>query len=181
MSEPALYLQAAESLRDAYDIDVRTGTRAVAVAPAGEGVRVEFAQGDSVSAAEGKLYILGGGWSITGPDPTPSAIAAYIQVPWDRTNVEHTFRLDLVDSDGGPVLLETDEGGEDPVAIEGAFEVGRPPGVKPGTSIDVPLAITVGPLPLPPGGRYEWRLSINEEGHEDWRLPFSTRSVPLPG
>ena len=59
--------------------------------------------------------------------------------------------------------------------------MGRPPGVKPGTSIDVPLAITVGPLPLPPGGRYEWRLSINEESHEDWRLPFSTRSGPPPG
>jgi hypothetical protein len=39
----------------------------------------------------------------------------------------------------------------------------------------------VGPLPLPPGGRYEWRLSINQESHEDWRLPFSTRSVPEPG
>ena len=50
--EPFAGEQVAESLRDAYDIDVRTGTRAVAVAPAGEGVRVEFEQGDSVSAAE---------------------------------------------------------------------------------------------------------------------------------
>ncbi len=144
-------------------------------------MKVTLLLADAAEAVEGKLYILGGGWSITGPEPTPSAIAAYIQVPWDRTNVEHTFRLDLVDIDGGAILLETDDGGEEPVAIEGTFEVGRPPGVKPGTSIDVPLAITVGPLPLPPGGRYEWRLSINQEGHEDWRLPFSTRSTAQPG
>jgi hypothetical protein len=39
----------------------------------------------------------------------------------------------------------------------------------------VPLAINIGPLPLPPGGRYEWRLTIDGETSEDWRLPFSTR------
>lgn len=140
-------------------------------------MKVTMLLADAAAAVEGKLYVLGGGWSITGPEPTPSAIAVYIQVPWDRTNVEHTFRFDLVDSDGNPVELEIETGVEEPIAIEGSFEVGRPPGVKPGTSIDVPLAITVAPLPLDPGDRFEWRLSINGDGHEDWRLPFSTRSV----
>ena len=111
--------------------------------------------------------------------PSPSAIALYIQVPWARTNVEHSFRFDLIDSDGNAVELNADA--KEPVTIEGSFEVGRPPGVKPGTSIDVPLAINVGPLPLPPGGRYEWRLSINQESHEDWRLPFSTRPASQAG
>jgi hypothetical protein len=143
-------------------------------------MKVTMMLADAAQAAEGKLYILGGGWSLTGPTPSPSAIALYIQVPWDRTNVEHSFRFDLVDSDGNAVELETDAGAEEPVTFEGSFEVGRPPGVKPGTSIDVPLAINFGPLPLPPGGRYEWRLSINQESHEDWRLPFSTRSGPKP-
>ena len=144
-------------------------------------VKATMMLADAAQAAEGKLYILGGGWSVTGPAPSPSAIAVLIQVPWDRTNVEHTFRVELIDSDGDSIVLDTEAEGPQPVVIEGAFEVGRPPGVKPGTSIDVPLAITVGPLPLPPGGRYEWRLSINEEGHQDWRLPFSTRSTAQPG
>ena len=65
---------------------------------------------DAAQAVEGKLYILGGGWSITGPEPTPSAIAAYIQVPWDRTNVQHEFRFELLDADGNPVILEDPEG-----------------------------------------------------------------------
>jgi len=141
-------------------------------------VKVTMMLADAAQAAEGKLYILGGGWSVTGPTPGPSASALFIPVPSDRTNVEHRFRFDLVASDGNPVELETDAGAEEAVTFEGSFEVGRPPGVKPGTSIDVPLAINVGPLPLPPGGRYEWRLSINQESHEDWRLPFSTRSAP---
>jgi hypothetical protein len=138
-------------------------------------MKVTMMLADAAQAAEGKLYIMGGGWSITGPEPTASAIAAYIQVPWDRTNVQHEFRFDLLDADGQPVVAETEEGGEEPVAIEGAFEVGRPVGVTPGTPIDVPLAINIGPLPLPPGGRYEWRLHIDGETSGDWRLAFSTR------
>ena len=35
---------------------------------------------DSAQVADGKLYILGGGWSMTGPDPVPSAVALKIDV-----------------------------------------------------------------------------------------------------
>jgi hypothetical protein len=133
---------------------------------------------DAAQAAEGKLYVLGGGWSVTGPAPTPSAIALYIQIPWDETNVKHLFRLELVDADGQPVELEGADGSREPFVISGDFEVGRPPGVKPGTPIDMPLALNIPPLPLPPGSRYEWRLSIDERSDQDWRLAFSTRAVP---
>jgi hypothetical protein len=138
-------------------------------------VKVTMMLADAAQAVEGKLYILGGGWSLTGPDPTPSAIAAYIQVPWDRTNVQHEFRFELIDADGNPVELEAPEGEAQPVTIEGAFEVGRPVGVRPGTPIDVPLALNIGPLALPPGGRFEWRLEIDGQTDDDWRLAFSTR------
>jgi hypothetical protein len=130
---------------------------------------------DAVQAAEGKLYILGGGWSIRAPEPVPMAIALYVQVPWDRTNEQHAWALELLDADGQPVLVGED--GEEPVRVEGGFEVGRPPGLKPGTPIDVPLAINFGPLPLEPGGRYEFRLAIDGETDEDWRLAFSTRTA----
>ena len=30
---------------------------------------------DGAQVADGKLFVLGGGWSLTGPDPMPSAIA----------------------------------------------------------------------------------------------------------
>ena len=134
---------------------------------------------DAVQAAEGKLYILGGGWSIRAPDAVPMAIALYVQVPWDRTNEEHRGALELLDADGQPVVVG--EGGEEEaVRVEGGFEVGRPPGTKPGTPIDVPLAINFGPLPLEPAARYEFRLEIDGATDEDWRLAFSTRPEFAP-
>ena len=55
-----------------------------------------------------------------------------------------------------------------------------PPGIKPGTPLELPLAVNSGPLPLEPGSRYEWRLSINGEGDDDWRLAFSVRAEEDP-
>lgn len=129
---------------------------------------------DYAQAAEGKLNIIGGGWQLTGPIPTPNALAILIEVPWDRTNERHHVRIELVDADGGPVVALGPEG-EVPVVLEADFEVGRPPGIKRGTPIAVPLAINMGPQPLAPDSRYEWRLSINGESNENWRVAFSTR------
>jgi hypothetical protein len=129
---------------------------------------------DAAQAVEGKLFVLGGGWSVCGPDPTPMALAIKIEVPWDQANVRHECRIVLLDSDGTPVELETPEGPK-PVEVTSEFEVGRPPGLRPGTPIDLPLALNFGPLPLPPEGRYEWRLEIDGDSGEDWRLAFSTR------
>jgi hypothetical protein len=130
---------------------------------------------DSAQEVGGKLYILGGGWSITGPDPVPMAIALKLEVPWDRTNVKHSLLIELVDEDGNPVIVPGSEDEQVPLQVTGEFEAGRPPGVKPGTPIDSALAVNFGPLPLEPGRRYQWRLSIDGESDEDWTLGFSTR------
>ncbi len=113
---------------------------------------------------------------MTGPGPVPHAIGLIFEVPWDRGNEQITFRLDLVDSDGDAVIVETPEG-DQAVVFEGNFEVGRPPGMKPGTPLSFPAAINFAPQPLEPGGRYEWRLTVNNDSHEDWRLPFSVRAA----
>ncbi len=132
---------------------------------------------DSAQAVDGKLYILGGGWSVTGPEPTPMAIALKLEVPWDETNRKHAWRLELIDSDGRPVEAAGGAEGR-PIEIGGEFEVGRPAGVKPGTPIDLPLAINLSALPLEPDGRYVWKLWIDGRTDEDWQLAFSTRPVP---
>ena len=136
-------------------------------------MKVTMMLADAVQAADGKLFILGGGWSVTGPTPTPGAIAMMIEVPWDLANQRHTWRLDLEDEDGRPVLLETEEGSEEGVSIGGEFEVGRPPGLRPGTPLDVPVAINYGPIPFPPGGRYMWRLTLNDLSRDNWYLAFA--------
>lgn len=127
---------------------------------------------DYAQVADGKMNIIGGGWTVTGPQPVPFGLALVLDVPWALTNVQHTFRLELIDLDGSPV---SPIGEDEPIAIEGQFEVGRPVGTRSGTYLPFMAALNSGPLPLPPGGDYEWRLAINGQTHESWRLAFSTR------
>jgi hypothetical protein len=129
---------------------------------------------DYAVVSDGKLTIVGGGWSQTGPEPASFGIGLLIQVPWDQANTRHQFSVELVDADGVPVSFDTDEGEDQPVAFGGEFEVGRPPGLKPGTPLDFPVAVNSTPLPLD-AGRYEWRLTIDDEARTDWTLPFTVR------
>lgn len=131
---------------------------------------------DYAVVSDGKLTIVGGGWSQTGPEPAAFGIGLLIQVPWDQANTVHTFSVELLDSDGGAVGFEGDDATEEQaVAFGGEFEVGRPPGLKPGTPLDFPVAVNSTPLPLEPG-RYEWRLTIDDESRADWTLPFTVRA-----
>jgi uncharacterized protein DUF6941 len=129
---------------------------------------------DYAVVSDGKLTIVGGGWSQTGPEPSAFGIGLLIQVPWDQANTRHVFSVELLDADGAEVVLQTEEDEEQPVAFGGEFEVGRPPGLKPGTPLDFPVAVNSTPLPLEPG-RYEWRLTIDDESREFWTLPFTVR------
>jgi hypothetical protein len=130
---------------------------------------------DWAEVLNGKLYVMGGGWTETGPTPTPSALAALVEVDWDETNREHTARFTLVDGDNQAVTVPTPTGHE-PLFVETKFNVGRPPHVKPGTSFNVPIAINVGPIPLPPGKVYVWRCHLNGEVHGT--ATFATRTSP---
>ena len=129
---------------------------------------------DYAAVSDGKLTIVGGGWSQTGPEPASFGIALLIQVPWDQANTVHAFSVELLDADGAPVVVD-DENGEQAVAFGGEFEVGRPPGIKPGTPLDFPVAVNSTPLPLE-HGRYEWRLTIDGASRADWTLPFTVRA-----
>ncbi len=143
-------------------------------------MRLTMLLADSAQTAEGKLFVMGGGWGLIGPNPAPMAIAMLIDVPWDQANKRHSWKLSLLDEDGQPVRLMGPIG-EQAIEVTAEFEVGRPPGIKPGTPLTVPLAVNMGPLPLQPGRGYVWVCSINGETKEDWRLPFAMRSaVPTP-
>jgi hypothetical protein len=130
---------------------------------------------DAAQAVDNKLYVLGAGWSVTGPNPAPSAIALHLKVPWDEANMPHVMRLELIDADGQPVAPAA---GADPIVIESQFEVGRAAGLPPGTPIDLSVALNFGPIALAHGGRYDWRLTIDGRAEDDWHLAFSTRPAP---
>lgn len=126
---------------------------------------------DAADAVNGKFYILGGGWSvILAPRvPTPVTLAVKLAVPWDAANRQHKIKAALLDADGEPIDL-----GQGPVQAEGQVEVGRPPGIKPGSDLDVLFVLPFGLLAFE-SGSYVWQLEV--DGDPVTRAPFTV----LPG
>src|SRR6266536_2993451 len=126
-------------------------------------IEAQLILADAAQSAGGKVHMLGAGWSITGTPTAPQAVVGLIKVPWDRANEQLSLRLRLEDEDGKAVVLPGPEGTLDQrIEFEAAVEVGRPPGLKHGTPIDSTFAVSVQPMPLPPG-RYTWRLQIADD------------------
>ncbi len=119
---------------------------------------------DHAQEVAGKLYVLGGGWSIYRGSPVTMALAVKIDVPWDAANMPHDFSARLVTEDGADPVLATagGEGTVTPIEFQGRFEAGRPPGLAPGSDLDAPFAVNISSLPLTPG-RYEWHIAIDAE------------------
>ncbi len=145
-------------------------------------MRVTLILCDAAQVADGKLNLLGGGWSFTGPDPAPSAVGMLIEVPWDRANQQLGFSVELRGADGEPVMQDGPVGPM-PIRIEGQLEVGRPPGHPHGVPLMAPIAINVPPMQLNPGDRYSWEAHIEgEPDHDDWHVSFTVRArPPAPG
>jgi hypothetical protein len=89
---------------------------------------------DAAQVAEGKLYLLGGGWDRMAVNVLPAVqtigIAVGVAVPWAETNIPHTLRLTVEDDDGGTVLQ--------PVDVR--LEIGRPAGLAAGSDQRVTVA-----------------------------------------
>ena len=114
---------------------------------------------DAAQSVQGKLYILGGGWTQvqTHGNPIPMALALQISVPWDMANQRLAVKAVLLTSDG-----ELVDPGVGPVEASTHLEVGRPAGLEKGTPLQAMLAVNAGALPLSPG-RYVWHIEIDGE------------------
>ena len=114
---------------------------------------------DAAQEVGGKLYVLGGGWTnLLHPDmPSSVALGIVIHFDWNETNRRQLIELELQTDEGELVEFE----GE-PIRVQTQMEVGRPPGVKPGSEINAPLASSFHGLALPAGG-YRWVLRGGEQ------------------
>ncbi|MBU6515001.1 MAG: hypothetical protein KGL23_04160 [Acidobacteriota bacterium] len=132
---------------------------------------------DSAQVAEGKLYILGGGWSLSGPEPVPSAVAIKVEVDTHEFDRMHHWELFLEDADGQLVQFESPDGPQT-IEIRGDFSASAPDGVPAGTPVDVPIAVNLGPIPLRANSRFTWRLVIDGESLTGATASFTTRPLP---
>ena len=91
---------------------------------------------DAAEVVGGKLYVLGGGWDRLTIQSLPAsknlAVALALRVPWHDTNRQHRFQIEMTDEDGNQA-----------VSVEGASEVGRPPGIPQGQPQTVQLVINI--------------------------------------
>jgi hypothetical protein len=127
-----------------------------------------------VESVNGLLYISGGGWTthtrvvpIGGSPPLSHlGIALIIAIPWHRTNQTHT-----------PIIEIRDEDAQVIANITAHLNVGRPPGMRPGTiqyaNVGLPVDIV-----FPRPGAYE--ITANIQGVEDSerRWTFLVQDVP---
>ena len=131
---------------------------------------------DYAKVSDGKVDALGMGWTVTSSPTPPAAVVIFFEVGWDETDRKFPILLELLDADGQPVDVPGPGAAAQPFRIKGEIEARRPQGTPTGTPVDVQLAINLGPgMPLTPGQRYEWRLSVNDSGHEDWTARFLIR------
>ncbi len=120
---------------------------------------------DAAQTAEGKLYILGAGWSnMPANFPTDMSLAIKLTIPWNMANEPAGLRASLVNADEQVVDF-----GVGPVELETEVEVGRPPGMKRGSPLDVSMAFNFPGVRLMPGD-YAWKLDI--DGEEKARIPM---------
>lgn len=104
---------------------------------------------DGATVENGKLYVLGGGWShlfvesFPGRSALPVAIVVGLKVPYSLTNRRFQFVLRVVDADGQTI--------EEPAS--GEFEMGRPAGLRQGASQRFMLSGLMHPE-FPSVGRY---------------------------
>ena len=113
---------------------------------------------DFAQAAEGKLYILGGGWSkaVSWGQPVNMSLAVKLDIPWHLANTKLPFEIALVTEDGEQVV---NPAVGQPIRGDGQMEVGRPPGLTPGTALDATMAIPMFGLQLG-HGTYRWELKV---------------------
>lgn len=125
-------------------------------------MEIEYALiADYAEVVAGKLYVMGGGWSVSNAAGLPAqvrlAVAAGIRVGWEETNRTIPVVITVEDDDGRPIAR-----------IEAGVNVGRGPDLVPGTSQLAQLAANMNVQADSYGG---YRVTVEVAGMVK-RLPF---------
>jgi|GEM_PF-5395028 len=137
-------------------------------------IELEVTLADFAKVSEGKLDVMGAGWTDWGGGSNvgPMAVVILAKVPASWAGQEITLDVRLVDGDGQFVDH----------APNFQVKATSPAGARPGASVTMPLAVNMGPFPLTPNNAYEWRVTVNEDEGTSKRAPFFVhRGTPPHG
>lgn len=117
---------------------------------------------------DGLLNLLGGGWiehrrRVPKGGPTPIShfgIGVSVLVDWNDTNRRHHLTIRIENADGQEIAK-----------IEGDVEVGRPPGIQPGSSQRTVLAFNVDTR-WPSAGTYRVVARLGDQSETEREVAF---------
>ena len=109
------------------------------------------------------VHALGLGWTTTATPAPQHALIVFVDVAWSEIGAPFPIRAELVDGDGNRVA-QTEES---------VINARRHPVHPEGTSVTIPFVATIPTLNLTVGNRYQWRVSIDGEMHEEWLAGFT--------
>jgi hypothetical protein len=143
------------------------------------GVEIRPIIADYVQVSNGKLTVVGGGWSRMSV-PGPLGIGGIVQVPPPMHDTDINVRVELCDADGASVSPANQD--DNPIFF--GFPLNLTPSEEDANeTFHVPFAFNI-PMLLIPSGDYVWRVSANGVSRDHWRLPFRMgpyEIVPLGG
>jgi hypothetical protein len=123
---------------------------------------------DRAEAVNGKLYMMGGGWSDIGvldfEQPSRFSLALGVLIPWIATNQDI----------GVNVAIEHEDGRSIEPSISANLNVGRPPRATPGQSFRAVLAIQGAWKLVGPGG---YRVVATLDGEARKHTPFRVHAA----
>ena len=117
----------------------------------------------NVDPTTGKVNMLGGGWSVTGPGASAAAVAGFLRMPWEGLGGAIRFALRLVDDAGQAVCPFVDS--DKPLRFDGEFalpDLAVPDDAPKHVPLNIGFAIPLPPLPLTPGRAYRWVLEAGD-------------------
>jgi hypothetical protein len=121
---------------------------------------------DFAQVLQGKLYLMGGGWSRYTPPSYPAqmqmGIAVGVRVPWLESNTPHQLTL----------VVRNDDDQTELVRLDAQLETGRPPGSR-GEDQLVPMALNGQTVLQAPG---DFVIVASIDGVEGKRYTFKAVS-----
>lgn len=128
--------------------------------------------GDFARVVEGKLDVLGAGWTVCGPGPLNMGIGILAEVAWAEMDETHHIEFVLLDDKGKVV---PDEKGDPLFKVNADLTTRKPPGVLLGAPQVFPMAFNVNGVPVPPGKRYRLMVTHNGNPNIGWDWSFNSR------